>query len=80
MLPIASPKVDDCEVLRDGANMFVLVGGVKIAQRKRPGHWITLVPNWFVRDHRDQCVEGIIVEYHRVRGDVAHGYGWVIGL
>ena len=44
-----------CELHNDGENIFVLIDGVKIAERGLPGTaqadtWIMLKPGWMVRD------------------------------
>jgi hypothetical protein len=50
------PLEASCEIHRDeNGDVFVLVGGVKIAKRGLPGTahantWIMLEPGWMVRD------------------------------
>jgi len=60
-----------CEIHKDENNdVFVLVGGVKIAKRGLPGTahahmWIMLEPGWMVRDVKGGTA--IEVSYDHVR-------------
>jgi hypothetical protein len=60
-----------CEIQRDeNDDVFVLVGGMKIAKRGLPdtaqaNTWIMLEPGWFVRDVKGG--EAIEVYYERAR-------------
>jgi hypothetical protein len=49
----------EIEIPDDGRDMFVMVDGVKIAKRGRPGTpqaktWISLEPGWSVLDCREE--------------------------
>lgn len=53
------------EIQGDGADMFVIVDGVKVARRGRPGTpqakiWVSLEPGWTVLD----CASGEIEISH----------------
>jgi len=60
------------EVVCDDDGIFVIVDGVKVAKRER-GTWISLKPEWVVRDHEgifvgeDIGVRPVEIEYKRVR-------------
>ena len=50
-------KIPEIKMVGDGKGIFIFVGGVKIAERGRPGtahakRWISLEPGWTVRDVR----------------------------
>jgi hypothetical protein len=56
----------------DGHDIFVVVDGVRIAKRGRPGTpqaktWISLEPGWRVLDLYEGNQYGITVEHNRVR-------------
>lgn len=65
----ASRKV---EIQGDRSGLFVIVDGVKIAKRGRPGTpyaktWVSLEPGWVVRDFDEGWRSGIEIEHHDVR-------------
>jgi hypothetical protein len=66
-----SDEAPVCEIHRDeNGDVFVLVGGVKIAKRGLPGTahantWIMLEPGWMVRDVKGGTT--IEVSYEHVR-------------
>jgi hypothetical protein len=66
-----SDAAPSCEIHKDENNdLFVLVGGVKIAKRGLPGtahahSWIMLEPGWMVRDIKGGTA--IEVSYEHVR-------------
>jgi hypothetical protein len=62
----------EIEIPDDGRDMFVVVDGVKIAMRGRPGTpqsktWISLEPRWSVLDCREGGARAIEVSYEGVR-------------
>jgi hypothetical protein len=59
-----------CELYNDGADVFLLVDGMKIARRGRPDTaqamtWVILEPGWIVRDV--QSGNAIEVRYEGAR-------------
>jgi len=65
-------KTPRCEMVSDGHDIFVVIGGVKIAKRGRPGTlqvktWISLEPDWRVLDFYEGNQYGITVEHNGVR-------------
>ena len=59
-----------CELHHEGEELFVLVDGVKIANRRAPGKaqvmtWIMLEPGWTVRDVKGG--KAIEVSYEQTR-------------
>jgi hypothetical protein len=62
----------EVEIKFDGEDMFVVVGGVKIAKRGHPGTrhaktWVSLEPGYTVRDCNDGREIGIEFKGARVR-------------
>jgi hypothetical protein len=48
-------KQPTCEVIDDGASIFVVVDGIRVAQRGEPGTrhaktWVSIEPGWVVFD------------------------------
>ena len=64
--PARGPKV---EIEDDGLDMFVIVNGVTIARRGRPGtteadSWVSLEPEWTVTSSEDERRLEIRILYH----------------
>jgi hypothetical protein len=64
--PGQGPKI---EIEEDGLDMFVIVDGVTIARRGRPGTteadtWVSLEPEWTVTSSEDERRLDIRILYH----------------
>jgi hypothetical protein len=58
--------------VRDGDDLFIVFDGVKIAKRGRPDTphaktWISLEPEYVVRDLEDEDEDGIVIEHNGVQ-------------
>lgn len=56
-----------CIIKHEAGDLFVILGGVKIAKRGQPktpqaGQWVSLEPGYVVLDSADR--ESIVVEYN----------------
>jgi hypothetical protein len=65
-----NPKHPELKMYATGKNIYLTMGGVRIAKRGHPGTpqagtWVSLEPGYVVRDSLDG--EEIIVEHHGVR-------------
>lgn len=59
-------------IFGDGADVFVVVDGVRIAKRGRPGTsqaktWVSIEPGWTVLDERSSDDWAIEIEHKGVR-------------
>jgi hypothetical protein len=59
-------------MVSDGHDVFVVVDGVRVAKRGRPGTaqartWVSLEPGWRVLDLYEGNQNGITVEHNGVR-------------
>jgi hypothetical protein len=48
-------KQPTCEVIEDGGSIFVVIDGIRVAQRGEPGTrhaetWVSIEPGWVVFD------------------------------
>ena len=72
--PAQGPTV---EIEEDGPDMFIIVNGVTIARRGRPGTtatdtWVSLDPEWTVTSSEDERRLEISILYHGEPPAVLH--------